>query len=235
MIAAASMVAASWCRAAAAPAADTRFCGGSAANGRAVAIETVQHGVWKGSVLLSTGCGAIKGDLLFSKDHDSLRYMMHTSSGESLDARRVPMSLRTGLLRVLVTRILETFGRRPVYSFATASFPEFGSRLAAAAVESNDWDRRLGRPRVGKVNDFARRLMIAKNTCRELTNTIKEVGYSLEVAGTEDILVLPFARMTPADREFIEQPVLPSDKLPVSATVYFRMSKLRQRNRASQR
>jgi hypothetical protein len=122
---------------------------------------------------------------------------------------------------MLLERSFEVYGRQARYSFATSAFPEIDARLAAASAESSRWNRKTGRPRETTIGRFIRRLMMEQQTYPELAAVFGTLGYKLQVGGTEDILVLPAARMSAAEKQFVKVHLLPSDKLPVSAATYF--------------
>jgi hypothetical protein len=192
---------------------------------RNVVVTTVPAGIWKGFMLFKMSCGRGTGELFFNRHSNLLRYVIGRGSQRAFDAASIPTSVRSKMFRILLERMFEVAGRRPVYFFATSSFPEIGARLAAAAAESSSWDREAGRPRNVTINDFARRLMNEKQTYPELANVLDSLGYSLQVNATEEIIVLRVDRMSAEDKAFIKVPLLPSDKLPVSTATYFRIER----------
>jgi hypothetical protein len=187
--------------------------------------KAVSSGIWKGFTVFKVPCGRDAGELFYRKRGNTLRYVVVRASQQGNGAASMPISVRSNMLRVLLEGLFESGGRRPAYSFATSAFPEIGARLAAAAAESSDWDRKSGHARAGDTNEFAKRLMNRKETYTELAGVFSAVGYSVRVSGVEDIFVVPVDRMTVSDKTLIGGHFAPSDKLPVSAAVYFRVEK----------
>jgi hypothetical protein len=190
------------------------------ANRRNIVVETVRAGIWKGFSLFRMSCGEITGQLFFGKRGNSLRYVVMRAHQDS-DATSISTSLRSRILQMLLERSFDVVGRQPRYSFATSAFPEIGARLAAASAESSNWDRKTGRARHTTTGHFAQRLMNEQQIYPELAAVFGTLGYNLSAGGTEDILVLPVARMNAFDKQFIKVHLLPSDKLPVSTATYF--------------
>jgi hypothetical protein len=187
---------------------------------RKIAVETVPAGIWQGFTLFRVSCGEITGQLFFDKHGNSLRYVV-THADENSDVSAISPSIRSRILQLLLERSFEVEGRRARYSFATSAFPEIDARLAGACAESSRWNRKAGRPRDTSTDRFARQLMNEHQTAPELAEVFGTLGYDLRVSGTEDLLVLPIARMTAAERRFVKVRLLPTDKLLVSAAVYF--------------
>jgi hypothetical protein len=199
-------------------------CDSPDANRRHIAVETVPSGIWRGFTVFKISCGDITGQLFFGKRGNSLRYVLMRAHQDS-DAVSIPTWLRSQMLQKLLERSFDVAGRQPRYSFATSAFPEIGARLAAASAESSSWDRKTGHARHTTTGHFAQCLMNEQQTYPELADVFGTLGYNLRVGGTEDILVLPVARMNASDKQFIKVHLLPSDKLPVSAATYFTVEK----------
>jgi hypothetical protein len=199
-------------------------CAPSDANRRNIAVETVAAGIWKGFTRFEISCGENTGRLFFGKNGNSLRYVVMRAHEDS-DAASIPSALRSVMLATLLERSFEVDGRQARYSFATSAFPEIGARLAAAAAESPRWNPKTGRPRDTTIGRFVRRLMNERRTYPELAKVFGDLGYNLRVSGTEDILVLPIARMTAAEKQFVKEDVLQGERLPVSAATYFIVEK----------
>jgi hypothetical protein len=197
---------------------DRLGCGAPDVDQRHIVVESVPAGIWKGFTLFKMSCGEVTSQLFFGKHGNSLRYLVTRADS---DTASIPTWLRSRMLQKLLERSFDVAGRQPRYSFATSAFPEIGARLAAASAESSSWDRKTGRARHTTTGHFAQCLMNEQQTYPELAEVFGTLGYNLRVVGTEDILVLPVARMNAGDKQFIKVHLLPSDKLPVSAATYF--------------
>ena len=102
------------------------------------------------------------------------------------------------------------------------TFPEFAQRLARAASGDPDWDAKRPWKEPGYANRYVFRLLKEGNFFPELNTTLKPLGFTVEVASVEKILM---AR--PEDIPFgdtlLEQGADPDTKLPFDALTWFQL------------
>ena len=138
-----------------------------------------------------------------------------------------PLEGKLALLgRMLETLVPDPEDRRSIRTLfvgrLVVTFPEFAQRLAQAASGDPDWDAKRPWKEPGYSNRFVFGLLKEGNFFPELNATLEPLGYTVEVASVEKILM---AR--PADIPFgdvlLEQGADPETRLPFDALTWFQL------------
>lgn len=183
-----------------------------------IKITIVTTGIRKGSTSFSLIQDSDKADLIYAHDNSALFFSVAHGS-QAPAASDISLTKKLGLLRLLLRRFFEVEGGAENYEFAFANYREIGPRVAEAALSSDGWDARNGRPITGDTNEFVKSLLNQRNLYPELVQVVAEFGYAISVMEVEHVIVEP-ARdcqvSTVAKRSSAHV-----DKLPCSMSIRF--------------
>ncbi len=99
-------------------------------------------------------------------------------------------------------------------------------RVALASANSDEWDKKSGKPFQGHANSFVQNLANSHKVYPELVNLFADFNYKIEVSGVEKVLVQQANKM-PFWSE-ISDKVSSSDKLPFDCQTWFRIEKVKK-------
>ncbi len=102
------------------------------------------------------------------------------------------------------------------------TFPEFAQRLARAASGDPDWDAKRPWKEPGYSNRFVFQLMKEGSLFPELNATLEPLGYGVEVASVEKILMAK-PKDIPFGGVLLEQGADPETKIPFDALTWFHL------------
>ena len=134
------------------------------------------------------------------------------------------------LTAAIATRVFGDPGRRRTLRTLTwgrltpdgATDTPMSARLALAALESSEWDRRLGRPKGGDINGSVRDLANEAAIYPEVAEILRRSGITATVATVEKVLVVK-ASTLPLYTELARRGARAGDLLPFDCQVWFRL------------
>ncbi|MGD9850959.1 MAG: hypothetical protein AB7T38_06815 [Nitrospirales bacterium] len=187
---------------------------GEAGEGQVVILgedEFVYHATWE-----MDGC---RVSLERQKKESHLLHFRH----DCLQALEKKLALLVHMLEKLVPDLEDRRTIRTLFvGRIVQTFPEFAQRLARAASGDPNWDGKRPWREPGYSNRFVFQLMKEGNLFPELTAKLEPLGYAVEVASVEKILMakpkdIPFGDM------LLEQGANPKTKLPFDALTWFHL------------
>lgn len=135
---------------------------------------------------------------------------------------------KLSLLKIMLeTLIPDLINRKTIRTLfvgrLVSTFPDFAQRVAKAASGSPDWDGRRPWKEPGYSNRFVLQLMKEKTVFPELNATLEPLGYEVQIASVEKILMarpkdIPFGNV------LLEQGADPNIKLPFDALTWFHLN-----------
>ncbi|HTR35611.1 MAG TPA: hypothetical protein VMH80_06900 [Bryobacteraceae bacterium] len=187
-----------------------------------VRVATVASGIRKGSTSFSLVHQQDKAYLIYARDHQSLFFSVARGS-LAPTASNMPIAEKIGLLRPLLKKLLEVEGRSSRYSLGFGNYWELGSRVAAEAIRSGQWDARNGRPASGSADELVKKFLNQGNLYPELADVVNELGYGITVSDVEHVIVEPLQQCDASLEGKPPGKVTGTDKVPCSMSIRFLM------------
>jgi hypothetical protein len=186
----------------------------------AIQIEYVTEGMRKGELLLRLTHGEVKAELGWDTNNQILRFEAARGVLSAADSN-VSIEEKLDLLRLLLRRLFQAADLPDTFTFIINYLSELNSRLAEASAESKAWDKKNGCPLSGTTNRFVRQLMNERHLYVDLEKVFEEVDYSVTVSDVENVLVEEVRHLKDTGSVLLRNRLLPREKLPTSASVYF--------------
>lgn len=196
------------------------------ASGGTESVEVaIEHQTFDGAAPYSTSYRAVQDDctVTWISYYNEPGVVKYQPACPAPLARQLP--LLTGICSAFLSRDPNAAAFRTLFwgRLAPDSTPaslEMSFRLATAAVRSNEWDRKRGRPKGGDLNGFARDLANRAMIYPEVKDLFAGFHLTATLSHVEKVLVLEAGRL-PFFPELAKAGVGPADLLPFDFMAWF--------------
>jgi len=139
-----------------------------------------------------------------------------------------PLEAKLRLLSAMIEELLpESEDRHDIRTLFVGrlvlTFPDIAQRLAKSASESPEWEQKRPWKEPGYSNRFVLQLIKQDNLFPELSEALKGIGYKVQVASVEKILMAK-PKDTSFGDQLLEEGADPQITLPFDAMTWFSLS-----------